>query len=170
MTAGIGGNTLGSRGDDLVGPPGLERLDRDVLSHSRLTEVLVFEGTNDLLVGETLSSVVRSLREVARRCKAMGVRPMAATLLPRRGGLGWDDEKDSARQKVNDWLRERTEFEHVIDFDRLLDDGTGRMRREFDADGTHPNEAGHKLLGDSIDLALFAQEASKDLDAIAEWI
>ena len=50
INEGIGGNTV--TGEKLQpppdSPPGVDRLDRDVLSHSGVTHVILFMGTNDI--------------------------------------------------------------------------------------------------------------------------
>jgi lysophospholipase L1-like esterase len=154
VTAGIGGNTLAAFGDDSVGPPGLARLERDVFSQSGTTDVMVFEGTNDLLVDSSAAFVIRSLREVAQRCKGSGMRSIASTLLPRGGAAGWDDAKSSALDCVNAWLRTSTEFDAVLDFGTMLAGAADRIKPDFDADGTHPNQVGHRKLAESVDLDL----------------
>src|SRR5437870_2004865 len=48
VNAGIGGNRLLGQ---LIGPPGLVRLDRDVFATPGLTDLIVLEGINDIGVG-----------------------------------------------------------------------------------------------------------------------
>src|ERR1700694_993249 len=51
INEGIGGNTVTSSPNmkpPLNSPAGVERLDRDVLSHSGVTHVILFLGTNDI--------------------------------------------------------------------------------------------------------------------------
>ena len=60
VNEGIGGNTMTREG--LTPPadstPGLERLDRDVLSHHGVTDVVMFMGTNDIRRGATAGQVI----------------------------------------------------------------------------------------------------------------
>jgi lysophospholipase L1-like esterase len=68
--------------------------------------------------------------------------------------------KEAKRQAVNQWIRTAKAFDAVIDFDKLVSDPTqpGRFLPAYDSgDHLHPNDAGHKAMGDAIDLALFSR-------------
>ena len=55
VNEGIGGNTITREAlmPPPDSPPGLERLDRDVLTHHGVTDVVLFMGTNDIRRGAT---------------------------------------------------------------------------------------------------------------------
>ena len=76
VNEGIGGNTITREG--LTPPadstPGLERLDRDVLSHHGVTDVVMFMGTNDIRRGATASQVTAALTSMVQKVKAKGIR------------------------------------------------------------------------------------------------
>jgi lysophospholipase L1-like esterase len=155
--AGIGGNTVCSVGNAIVGANGLERLDRDVLKLAGVRELVVFHGTNDAFVGTPADEIVAALAEVASRARAAGIRPFVATLAPRVGGLDWDDERERRRAAVNEWIRRQDVYDAVLDFERVLTTpGEKRIRPDLDADHTHPGTRGYAALADSIDLGIFA--------------
>ncbi len=74
LNEGIGGNTVTREG--LSPPPdstpGLERLERDVLSHHGVTDVVLFMGTNDIRRGATAASVIEGTSTIIKQVKAKG--------------------------------------------------------------------------------------------------
>ena len=156
VNAGIGGNTVGGLGTSLVGVNALARLERDVLSHAGLSEVVVLEGSNDVYLGATPEQLAADLSTLAERIHARGVRAFVTTIPPRCGGYLWDDDHEDRRRRANAWIRAQAAFDAVLDVEPVLDDPSspGRLLPDLDADGTHPNTAGNRALADSIDLTL----------------
>lgn len=155
--AGIGGNTVGGLGTELVGVNALSRLDRDVLSLPGVSEAIVFEGSNDLYLGAPAEEVAADLATVARRIQAAGTRALIATIVPRAGGYLWADVHEEGRLRLNAWIRSQAVFDGVLDFERALEDPAtpGQLRPAYDADHTHPNSAGGRALAECVDLNLF---------------
>ena len=61
------------------------------------------------------------------------------------------------RQAVNEWIRQSGAYDGVIDFDAVVRDPqhSSHIRADYDAgDHLHPNDAGYKAMGDSVDLGL----------------
>src|SRR5207237_8578800 len=81
VNEGIGGNTV--TGAHLVpranSPPGLERLERDVLSHSGVSHVVLFMGTNDIRRDVGADELMTGIREISTRLKAKGIELIDAT-------------------------------------------------------------------------------------------
>jgi len=166
INEGIGGNTLTREG--LSPPPdstpGLERLDRDVLSHQGVSDVVLFMGTNDIRRGATSARVIEATASIVKRVKARGIRIVGATIIPRHNvapagtNTGWDVEKTRARNEVNQWMRTKAPFDGLIDFDRVVRDPASAdlLLPEFNCgDGVHPSPLGYYEMGRSIDLSLF---------------
>jgi len=68
--------------------------------------------------------------------------------------------KEAKRQAVNQWIRASRAFDAVIDFDKLVGDPAqpGRFLPAYDSgDHLHPNDAGHKAMGEAIDLSPFSR-------------
>ena len=166
VNEGIGGNTLAREG--LTPPadstPGLERVDRDVLSHHGVTDVVLFMGTNDIRRGATAAQVISAMTTIIQKAKTKGLRVIGVSIIPRHNvppagtNTGWNLEKTRIRNEVNQWIRAKAPFDGVIDFDRVVRDATNPdlLRPEFNCgDGIHPSPAGYYAMGTSIELGLF---------------
>lgn len=163
--AGIAGNRIVSGGN---GPPGLERLDRDVLERASVTHVIFFEGTNDINGGATAVQVITATQQIIDRVHAKGLSIIGVTIIPRgRPALtAWTPDMEEQRVTVNAWIRTRANFDGIIDFDALLKGGpvyagSESMKVEFNCDSTHPNAAGYKAMGEFVDLDLFKTAAAR---------
>jgi lysophospholipase L1-like esterase len=155
----ISGNRILSGGN---GPPGVERLDRDVLERAGATHVILFEGTNDIAGGATAAQVIAATQQIIERVRARGLSIIGVTIVPRGrpSETGWAPDRELQRVAVNTWIRTQANFDAIIDFDRLLTGGpvyagSESMKPEFNCDYTHPNAAGYKAMGEFVDLALF---------------
>jgi lysophospholipase L1-like esterase len=166
INEGIGGNTV--TGEGLTpppdSPPGVDRLDRDVLSHHGVTDAIVFMGTNDIRRGATAASVIAGLTSIIQRIKAQRIHTTGVTIIPRHNvapagtNTGWNPEKTRIRNEVNQWIRTKAPFDNVLDFDRVVRDSADadRMRPPFNCgDGIHPSPIGYFEMGTSIDLRVF---------------
>jgi len=162
LNAGIGGNAVVRGG---LGPPALERLERDVLQQRGARWVIVSEGVNDiggarggdaaqLIAGE----LITAYQQMIARARAEGLRVYGATILP-FGGSQYDDaSREAARQRVNAWIKSAGAFDAVIDFDAAMRDPSApaRLRADLDSgDHLHPNAAGYVVMAGAVDLKLF---------------
>lgn len=169
VNEGIGGNTVTRNGLTPApdSPPGLERLERDALSHHGVTDVVIFMGTNDIRREATAAAVKAGLADIVSKVRAAGFRAIGVTIVPRHnvaaaaGNSGWNDAKTAIRREVNDWIRRSGSFDRVLDFDAVVrdPDHPNRLQPRFNCgDGIHPSPAGYFALGRSIDLALFGHQ------------
>ena len=166
INEGIGGNTITR--EELSPPPdstpGLERLDRDVLSHHGVSDVVLFMGTNDIRRGARAARVIEGMTSIVRRVKARGIRIVGATIIPRHNvapagtNTGWNPDKTRIRNDINQWIRAKAPFDDVIDFDQVVRNPSSPdlLVPEFNCgDGIHPSPLGYYEMGSSIDLGLF---------------
>jgi lysophospholipase L1-like esterase len=134
------------------------RFARDVLSQSGVTDVILQAGINDLGFGATAREVTRALRSLVERAHAAGLRIHGGTLTPfRHAGPGAEnaDEQEAARRAVNRWIRTRSPFDGVFDFDAALRDPGHRDRLlpRFDAgDHLHLSPAGYRRMAGAVDV------------------
>ncbi len=139
------------------GDPAIVRLERDVLSRPNVSDLILFEGVNDINAGGTYGEIISGMQDIVRRARLRGIRVHAATITPYYGYAGSIVYPDIVRRQVNDWIRTSNTFEAVFDFDAIVrdpDDPT-RLRREFDAgDHIHLNPAGYAAVGSSLPLSV----------------
>jgi lysophospholipase L1-like esterase len=166
VNEGIGGNTITR--ESLKPPPdstpGLERLERDVLSHHGVTHVILFMGTNDARRDATAAQIIAGTEDIVRRVKKTGAKIVGVTMIPRHNRLpaenntGWSDAKTRVRNEVNQWIRTRASFDAVLDFDKAVKDpgNADLINPPFNCgDGIHPSPRGYYEMGRSVALDLF---------------
>jgi len=170
LNAGVSGNRiLHDHPEDLFGPNALARLDRDVLSTPGLKWVVLMEGINDIghsTAGGlseqdvTADQIIAGMKQIIARVHAHGAKIYGATLTPYEGTVFhgyYQPEGEAKREAVNEWIR-KGDFDAVIDFDAVVrdPDHPTRMRAEYDVgDHLHPNDAGYRAMGETVDLKLF---------------
>jgi lysophospholipase L1-like esterase len=166
VNAGISGNRL--LRDD-VGTSGLRRFERDVLRRPAVRWVIVLEGINDLgFAGSvepeaprvTAEELIGAHRQLIARARAAGVKIYGGTLMPFEGAPSgyFTPEKEAVREAVNAWMRTSGELDGVVDFDAAVRDParSGGLRPGYDdGDHVHLNAAGHRAMGEAVDLGLF---------------
>ena len=175
INEGIGGNTVTREVQPLPdSTPAVERLERDVLSHHGITDVIVFIGTNDLRREGTVAQITTGLSAIISRIRAAGTasggtppRVVGVTMIPRHNvapspnNTGWNDEKSRRRREVNEWIRTKAGFDAVLDFDAMVRDAKqpDLIQPPLNCgDGIHPSPAGYYTIGRAIPLAAFGSD------------
>jgi len=161
------------------GPAAVDRLDRDVLGLSGLTDVIWLEGINDLGAGHTTAAIIVGYRDVVSRLRSKGIHVFGATMTSALGISGVDrgdngPGHDADRKILNTFIRSSGLFDGVEDFDAAtLDPATGNMRAEFlpnsqftqlPWDYLHPNHAGYNAMGAAVDIKPFAPARHHESD------
>jgi lysophospholipase L1-like esterase len=147
------------------------RLNRDALTQSGITHLIVQGGINDIGLPGLLTaigiptpatsaaSIISGLQQIAARTRAAGVVPIVGTLspsgsvsLPGYSGV----EVEAKRQAVNHWIRNNEDYDLFIDFDKVLAEPSDPtiMRADLTADGLHPNSDGYKAMARAAQRAL----------------
>ncbi|SDD84898.1 Lysophospholipase L1 [Paenibacillus sp. UNCCL117] len=163
LNAGIVGNQILKNGLEVGLPMGgesaLSRLDRDIFSHSGITDVIFLEGINDIGLGNaTADQIIGGMKKLAAKVHERGLRIFAGMLPPFGGAPYYSDEKELTRQEVNRWIRTNEVFDGIIDFNNALADPQRpeQLLPDYDfGDHLHPCDAGFKALADCIPLSLF---------------
>ena len=166
VNEGIGGNTITREHlqPPPDSPPGLERLDRDVLSHHGVSHVILFMGTNDIRREASARQVIAGIQEVISRVRVRGLKIIGATIIPRHNrpavenNTGWNIAKTRLRNEINQWIRAKAGFDAVLDFDKVVQDphdGDGLYPPFNCGDGIHPSPRGYFEMGESVRLDLF---------------
>lgn len=162
LNMGIGGNCVLRGG---LGPTALERFDRDVLSQSSVKWLIILEGINDIggiktqkEAEEVAKELILAYDNMITKAHSQGILVYGATILPFAKSFYDNEHRQLARDKVNDWIRNSQRFDAVIDFDRIMQNPSNIktiLSDMHDNDFLHPNEAGYKRMGESVDLSLF---------------
>jgi lysophospholipase L1-like esterase len=160
-----------------LGQAGLARFERDVLAQAGVRYVIVGLGINDILFpafpftpgSEKVSAedIISGYRQLIARGHQERVRVIGTTNPPFENsafeGLVtafYTPERETVRQKVNDWIRGSGEFDGVVDLDAVLRDPrrpTQLLPAYDSGDHLHPNNAGCIAEGNAFPLALFAR-------------
>ena len=162
LNLGIGGNCVLK---NCLGPTSVDRFDRDILNQPGVRWVIILEAIND--IGQTQDSVAAS--QVAKDlmaayermidlAHAKDIEVYGATILPFGKSFYYTGYRETARNTVNNWIRNSGRFDAVIDFDTVLrnpEDTLCLLPAVHSGDFLHPNEVGYKIMGEAVDLKLF---------------
>lgn len=162
LNMGIGGNCVLRGG---LGPTAIDRFDRDVLSQSNVRWLIILEGINDIggirnpeSAEKIAQELINAYDDMITKAHAQNIRVFGATILPFAKSFYDTEFRQSARNIVNEWIRNSGRFDAVIDFDKIMrnpNDIKTILLDMHDNDFLHPNEAGYEKMGNSIDLSLF---------------
>lgn len=146
------------------------RLDRDVLSHPGVQDVVLLEGVNDLGFSQepdtgcftpnsdvTAGDLIDAYQRMAAAAHAHGVRILIGTLAPAEGYAFWSATAERKRQDVNAWIRGNHSYDGVIDFDALMryPGHPELLDPRYDSgDHLHPNTTGRQAMADAVERAL----------------
>jgi lysophospholipase L1-like esterase len=100
--------------------------------------------------------MIAGYRQLIERAHEHGIKVFGCTIMP----FPTQPAREAKRQAINAWIRTGKGFDGVIDFDKLVTDPAqpGRMLAAYDSgDHLHPNDAGHKAMGEAVDLGLFGR-------------
>jgi lysophospholipase L1-like esterase len=168
VNAGISGNRLLSDG---FGQSGVARFEHDALRGPGVRWVIVLEGINDLGYPGSVEpdaprvsaeALIAGYPQLVQKAHAAGVKIYGGTLLPFEGATQgyFTPDKETVRQAVNGWIRTSGELDGVIDFEAAVRDPArpARLLPAYDdGDHLHLTPAGHRALGEAIDLGLFGE-------------
>jgi lysophospholipase L1-like esterase len=159
---------------DGPGDGALARFDRDVLSVSGVSMVLLLEGINDIGYSRTVpaqavtaADIVGAYSQLIGRAHEHGIAVVAGTIPPFENSHYYDAAGEQTRQAVNRWIRTSGAFDGIVDFDSLLRDPAHptQVKEALQrGDHLHPNDAGYAAMGDAIDLKLFERDAINGLN------
>ncbi len=151
INLGIGGNCVIAGG---LSDPASRRFDRDILAQQGVTDLVVFEGVNDIGgIRDDGSKTVAKLTEhyvlFAKKAKERGMRVWGATIMPFKNSFMKGEAMERARQKVNEWVRSSADYDGYIDFDKATRDPNDpeALRQDLQSDWLHPNAEGYKVMG-----------------------
>jgi lysophospholipase L1-like esterase len=165
VNQGISGNQVLRDG---AGISALARLDRDVLTRPGVKWVILLEGINDINLRTrpngpnplTAEELIWGYQQIIERCHAHGIKVIGATMTPSVGVPTYSEAGEVVRVAANRWIREKGNFDAVVDFEAVLRDpqNPAKVRPELDpGDHIHPNDRGNQLMADAFDLGVFTK-------------
>jgi lysophospholipase L1-like esterase len=171
LNQGIAGNRVLSDG---AGISALARFERDVLSQPGVSHVVTFVGINDIGfpgtaiepngIVRTADEIIAGYKQLIERAHLRSIKIIGSPLTPFENALAgtpnqgyFTPDKEAKRLAVNNWIRTSGAFDGIIDFERVVADPAhpASIAAAYDSgDHLHPNDAGYKAMGESIDLKL----------------
>jgi lysophospholipase L1-like esterase len=136
-----------------------------VLQATKVRWLIIFEGIND--IGQTPNAeaadkvaddLIVAYEQMIDTAHANGIKVYGATLLPFKESFYHTDYREAAWNKVNEWIRNSGRFDAVIDLATALRDPNNPLNLLPEADTgdhLHPNEIGHRMMAEAVDLTLF---------------
>ncbi len=171
LNQGIGGNAVLRGG---LGPTALNRFQRDVIDQNGVKWLIIFEGINDIggawgAQGSTkvAQDLIAAYEQMIDSAHANGIKVYGATLLPFAGSSYDSPDHQNVWRTVNDWIKNSGRFDAVIDLEKALFDPANPFRLLPSADTgdhLHPNENGHRMIAEAVDLNLFTEKSTSTLD------
>jgi lysophospholipase L1-like esterase len=160
LNEGISGNRLLADG---AGESAEKRFARDVLDQPGVQWVIFADDPiNDLgstKPAPTASQLIEATKRLIAAAHQRHVRFFCSTLTPFEGANYWSPDEEASREQFNAFLASgQSGCDAVIDQDRASHDPDhpARYLPAYDSgDHLHPNDAGHRAIGDAIDFGLF---------------
>ncbi len=146
-----------------------------MLSQPGVSHVVIFLGINDIGfpgtaiepsgIVRTADEIIAGYKQLIQQAHLRAIKVIGSPLTPFENALSggpnrgyFTPEKEAKRLAVNNWIRTSGAFDGIIDFDRVLADPAhpAAIAAAYDSgDHLHPNDAGYKAMGESVDLKLF---------------
>jgi lysophospholipase L1-like esterase len=162
LNMGLGGNCVLR---DCLGPAALSRFERDVINQNGVRWLIILEGINDIgqpqeadAAATVASDLIAAYEQMIEDAHAEDILVYGATMLPFGGSFYDTPDNQLAWQTVNEWIRSSGRFDAIIDLDAAMrnPESTLRLLPAADSgDHLHPNETGHRMMGEAVDLTLF---------------
>jgi hypothetical protein len=141
-----------------------------VINQSGVKWLIIFEGINDIGqawgaqgAAKVAQDLIAAYEQMIDSARASGIIVYGATLMT-FGGSSYDSpDRQNAWKTVNDWIRNSGRFDAVIDLEKALRDPSNPSRLlpiADTGDHLHPNETGHRMIAEAIDLTLFGGKIS----------
>ncbi|WP_226038547.1 SGNH/GDSL hydrolase family protein [Aquibacillus saliphilus] len=159
LNAGISANQI-INSEPKKGENAFSRLNRDVFRQTGVKAVILHQGLNDIRHHPDYNpeKIIERMSEIINATHDQGLKIYGGTLTPFKGSGMYTSKGEKTRQEVNDWIRNSGEFDGVIDFDKTLRDPEDpeRFLPKYDSgDHLHPNDAGYKIMAETVDLSYF---------------
>lgn len=115
------------------------------------TDVNIFRPWSDLPTIEELEDGIKHI--YITHARKLGLSVYSGTLLPIEGWRTYNEQRDTMRNALNEWLRTSPDFDGCIDFDQAVRNPQHpqAFATGFDSgDHLHPSEAAYKAMADAV--------------------
>ncbi|HPT76969.1 MAG TPA: GDSL-type esterase/lipase family protein [Defluviitaleaceae bacterium] len=170
---GISGNRLlfDSEPSYFFGDAGVKRFEKDVFGNNKGDLVIVLEGINDIVhpltgtapLSEKISSqdIIEGLKILIEQAHSHNTKIILGTITPFYNYQScWTKTENEKRNIINEWIRNSSEHDGYIDFDKIVRDPQDpkRLYYEYDkGDNLHLSKKGGQKVADSVDLEWLMQ-------------
>lgn len=129
------------------------RFERDVAADPRPSFVVILAGVNDVYQGRPLEDTRADLLWMYRRAKALGIRPVAATVLPFDRAT---PAQSASIASLNRWIRATAKKEGTLFADTAAAAASAKDPRRLKGspDGLHPDAATYRAVAWALRQAL----------------
>jgi lysophospholipase L1-like esterase len=113
----------------------------------------------------TADEIIAGYKQLIERAHLRAIKVIGSPLTPFENAFAgrpnqgyYTPEKEAKRLAVNTWIRTSGAFDGLIDFERVIADPAhpAAIAAAYDSgDHLHPNDAGYRAMGESVDLKLF---------------
>lgn len=153
------------------GQSGLNRFERDIRSAAGADTVVVLHGINDIIHPDgvnpfrpmcdlpTAEDMIEGLRHYIAAAHNAGMKIYLATILPFKGWRTFNEERNTIRMTINQWIRTNKEADGFVDFDAALknvNDPDALTPIYASGDKLHPSTEGAQKMAQTIPEHLFA--------------
>jgi lysophospholipase L1-like esterase len=156
-------NNQGLSGSSLS-KEGMERFENDVLKQNGAKYLIVLYGINDITklnLNENL--IIDLFKKIIEKAHKVNMLVFGGTLTPFKGYRLYTEEKNTIRNKVNEWIRNckkiKDGFDEYIDFDLVVRDENdiAQIKKDYNSgDGAHFNSLGYEKMTEAFnDLSYF---------------
>ena len=160
LNLGIGGNCVIAGG---LSQPALQRYDRDILGQRAAATVVIFEGINDIggckdNYEKKAQELISAYCEMTDKAHRQGKKVFIATITPFGQSFYWNEQRETVRQTVNQWIRTAGKADGVLDFDMVVRNPKqpSMLIEKYSDDWLHLNPQGYEALGNYAATALKA--------------
>lgn len=162
LNMGLGGNCILQGG---LGPTGRNRYKRDLFGQAGVKFIVLFEGVNDIGGrGDAIAKadqIIEVYKQIIDEAHAIGIKVIGGTVMPFKGNGYYSENHEQGRCRLNDWIRSYEGFDGLIDHAASMAslDDPEKMNPDFlfENDWLHPNADGHRHMGETVNLDIFAR-------------
>lgn len=176
LNQGIAGNEILYDGHGYKGTSNrASRIERDVLGQSGIKYVMLWEGINDIgrtppdeeSQRKTEERLKLYYKQIVTRLHTFGIAVFGSTITPflcpieghpDRNPYASEPSKEQTRLRLNEWIRNSSPFDAVVDFDAVMRDPANFTQQISDVhkgDCLHPSDKGRRRLAEHFPLDIF---------------